>query len=673
VSGLEATSLLNLPRLAEAGEWAIQLRGWPALALAYASVQAPMLAGLWRAHGPLRRWISSPLLAVPLAACSAAGMSAAAVFLPGIAGGSLLPLSLGAGFSACAGYATGLHWARRRPSIDVHHRGAIIEEGISPHGRKSVGAAVAGIHRYVTQDRPLEHLEGDVRMAPSCRGPQVRWHRRQHQHLSLAGIPLSEADETKHFKLIGTTGTGKSTAICELLQGAIERGDRAVIADPDGGYFERFHDRARGDIILNPFQPDSQKWDLFGEIQSSYDIDQLARSLIPDHDGADRSWRGYARTFFCAVTRQLHSSNVGDVAELYRLLVAAETSELRTLVAGTPAQPFLEEHNGRMFDSIRSVTSSAVSALEHVAVQRAPLFSVRQWVAQGVARGATPGLLFIPYQAGQIAALRSTVSAWMRLAIFEAMNQREGNQRLWFIVDELDALGQIDGLKDALARLRKFGGRCVLGFQSIAQVSSTYGTGEAQTIVENCGNTLILRCSGSEHGGTAHFASRLIGQREVSRASVSRTRRFTQWTGSTTRASHRVTEPAVMDSQIEQLADLEGYLKCASRPQWLHARLSLPQMHARARPSAGSGMPGSRISMGAVQIRRRAADIWRRWRDVRSPDLAGQRLAVAQRAGETMSVLQDAMARSRSADAASVGGSVSTEQAAMPPGGIERE
>src|SRR5437762_6067509 len=72
----------------------------------------------------------------------------------------------------------------------------------------------------------------------------------------------------------------------------------------------------------------------------------------------------------------------------------------------------------------------------------------------------------------------------MRLAIFEAMDSGQIDQRLWFVVDELDALGQIDGLKDALARLRKFGGRCVLGFQSIAQVSSTYGSGEAQTIVE---------------------------------------------------------------------------------------------------------------------------------------------------------------------------------------------
>src|SRR5476649_2153217 len=105
----------------------------------------------------------------------------------------------------------------------------------------------------------------------------------------------------------------------------------------------------------------------------------------------------------------------------------------------------------------------------------------------------------------------------MRLAIFEAMNGGERDQRLLFIVDELDALGQIDGLKDALARLRKFGGRCVLGFQSIAQVSGTYGKSDAETIVENCGNTLILRCSASESGGTARFASKLIGDREIIR------------------------------------------------------------------------------------------------------------------------------------------------------------
>ena len=77
-------------------------------------------------------------------------------------------------------------------------------------------------------------------------------------------------------------------------------------------------------MVLNPFDERSVKWDLFAEIKTPYDVEQLARSLIPDHDGADRSWRGYARTFFTAVTRQAHEAGVTDVAELYRLLVTAD-------------------------------------------------------------------------------------------------------------------------------------------------------------------------------------------------------------------------------------------------------------------------------------------------------------------------------------------------------------
>ncbi len=65
---------------------------------------------------------------------------------------------------------------------------------------------------------------------------------------------------------------------------------------------------------------------------------------------------------------------------------------------------------------------------------------MREWVKNRT----HPGMLFIPYRAGQIAALRSMIATWMHLAIFEAMSQPQGSdQRLWFVVDELDALGAI--------------------------------------------------------------------------------------------------------------------------------------------------------------------------------------------------------------------------------------
>src|SRR5436309_11281862 len=50
------------------------------------------------------------------------------------------------------------------------------------------------------------------------------------------------------------------------------------------------------------------------------------------------------------------------------------------------------------------------------------------------------------------------------------------------------------------------------------------GMAMANRIIENCGNSLILRCSGSDNGGTSHFASRLIGDREIIRRQTTRGR-----------------------------------------------------------------------------------------------------------------------------------------------------
>jgi len=392
--------------------------------------------------------------------------------------------------------------------------------------------------------------------------------------LSLARVPLTLSDESRHFKLIGTTGSGKSTAIAGLLGAALARGDRAVIADADGGYRARFFDRRRGDIILNPFDAASVRWDPFAELRTDWDIEQLGGSLIPGcEDPASREWRGYARTLLCALLRACHRSGRRDVAELWRLLTVAPVTELRGLVAGSPAQPFLDPENARMFASIRSVAGAAAAALEHLQQVRARSFAIRDWVSAG------HGALFMPYAASQIAALRSIIATWVRLAIFQAMEHPGQDQRLWFVVDELDALGQIDGLKDALARLRKFGGRCVLGFQSIAQVSATYGVGDAQAMIENCLTTLILRCSGSEHGGTSQFAARLIGEREVLRRQIvhghDREGLFGARAGrrSTSSSVQHALEPAVLPAQLEQLPDFCGYLKTASAPQWLRVRV----------------------------------------------------------------------------------------------------
>jgi len=506
-----------------------------------------MLTALIRRHAPLRTRWQSPFWSLLVLFLAAIILSTVAASLPMAAP---LQSALGLLLTVAIGYAAGIFLAQVRPNRDTmrFRRGAVVTSARPPTTPSGSGAT-----------------------------------------LSLAGVPIPFADETKHFKFIGTTGTGKSTAIRELLGGALRRGDRAVIADPDGGYLARFYDPARGDVILNPFDPDARRWELFSEISQNYDVEQLARSLIPDQ-GTDPVWPGYARTFFSAVAHQLIDNNERHDQELFRVLTRAPQDELRSLLAGTVAGPFLETGNEKMFGSIRSVTTAALGALDYTIQQQAAPFSVRQWIRQsrspsaGSPDASPRGVLFLPYKAGEIAALRSIISAWLRLAIFEAMDGDERDQRLWFVIDELDALGQIDGLKDALARLRKFGGRCLLGFQSIAQVSATYGKGNAETVVENCGNSLILRCSASEHGGTAEFASRLIGQREIIYVQRSRTRNPGKFPHSVSSTDQLRAEPAVLASQIERLPDLTGYLKLASHPDWHAIALTPADEPIRPRP-----------------------------------------------------------------------------------------
>ena len=316
--------------------------GWSGLALGYASVAAPMITAMAKGRARFDKLLLSPFLAVPATVLASVATGAAQPVLRGlgIGNGSLMQFAIGVGLYAAVGYAGGRLVAKSSSATQTYQRGAMVAD----HAERQQSGETS-------RERSVERTDAASR-------------RSRRNTLTLAGMPIPVEDEAKHFKLIGTTGTGKSTAIREVLSGALGRGDRAIIADPDGGYLRRFYDERRGDVVLNPFDERSAKWDLYGEISSDYDVAQLARSLIPDQEGSERSWRAYGRTFLEAVVRQTRDAGVRDVKELHDVLVVADTKELKTLLAGTPAQPFLDDHNIRMFDSIRSVTSSAMVALQ---------------------------------------------------------------------------------------------------------------------------------------------------------------------------------------------------------------------------------------------------------------------------------------------------------------------
>src|SRR5258708_35525790 len=99
----------------------------------------------------------------------------------------------------------------------------------------------------VTRQKSAETYKRGVLLIDGRKSQRRTAHRKKSvaDVLTLAGIAIAAVDETKHFKLIGTTGTGKTTAIGELLGTALARSDRAVFADPSAGSIPRILDGLR--------------------------------------------------------------------------------------------------------------------------------------------------------------------------------------------------------------------------------------------------------------------------------------------------------------------------------------------------------------------------------------------------------------------------------------------
>jgi Type IV secretion-system coupling protein DNA-binding domain len=384
---------------------------------------------------------------------------------------------------------------------------------------------------------------------------------------ALAGVVLSREAEVRHIAAIGVTGSGKSTVLRGLMQTALARGDRHVVADPDGSALKHFW--RSGDAILNPFDARSVKWDMLAEIREETDYRFLGDAALPapEKGAAHDEWVGYAREIFVACLRTWHKSEFGTSDAFFDTMATASHDELAVLCEGTAAHHYFAKGNERMLGSVMGTMAPRVEIMRQAAAAPGPLFSVRHWIREG--RGA----LWMPYQAHQIAALRELVSCWMGLAITEVLSLTDSaTRRIWFHLDELDALGPIARLKDAQTRLRKKGGCVAIGFQSIDQLQAVYGQAIANTIIENCDNKLILRCGASEGGGTAQFASDLIGDREVEHEEPTRSRSHSlhgrHHVRTTTMHLRRRTEKAVLPSQVMQLPDRTGFLKVADRPEW---------------------------------------------------------------------------------------------------------
>jgi type IV conjugative transfer system coupling protein TraD len=372
--------------------------------------------------------------------------------------------------------------------------------------------------------------------------------------LTVAGVPLIAGTETGHILVAGTTGSGKTQALLELLRAVRRRGDRVVCFSPSGDFINAFYREGR-DTVLNPFDARCPSWDLWGDCPHIYDYDGLAAALIsPVHTTSDPFWNDSARKVFSAAVRRCKDRKRESIRFLIHMLTIAPLQNLYELLERTPAGPLLDPSSEKTAISVRSNVANYTSALRYLPLGR-PSFRLREWVAAE----RSDEWIFLNAADAQLASVRPLLSMWIEVltnALLSLPPSR--SRRIWLVIDELPALQKIPSLEDFLARSRKHGGCGVLAIQGLSQLQDRYGTTGAQTITNLC-NTWVGMLQKDPQ--SAKWLADAFGQAEFMESNTGLSYGSNEIRDGVSLSNQRKLRPLVLESEIMSLPPMAGFLR----------------------------------------------------------------------------------------------------------------
>ena len=371
---------------------------------------------------------------------------------------------------------------------------------------------------------------------------------------SIAGIPYPERTETQHTIVSGTTGSGKTVLISDLVAQIRARGERCVIYDKMGTYTRSFFDPAR-DVLMNPLDARAPHWSPFLEARNPRDFDMMAAALIPQQkDTVDPFWVTAARQLFSNGAGVFWKQGVTENKVLVDHLLKTDLTALAEAMEGTVAQSIVDPENPKTALSVRAMLTAHLGALEFLPDEGKP-FSIRDWIG----KEDGDGFLFLTSRGDQHASLRGLISTWLEIAVNAMLTlAQDDGRRIWVILDELPTLHQVPSLQPGLAESRQFGGCFVLGVQVASALRDLYGRNGAETISGLCGTRVVLAAPDRD---TAQWSADSLGRSEVEEVAEGYSYGANTIRDGVSLTPRRELRALALPSEIMRLENLEGYLK----------------------------------------------------------------------------------------------------------------
>lgn len=352
--------------------------------------------------------------------------------------------------------------------------------------------------------------------------------------------------EAHHIQIAGATGSGKSTLVRSIVYQIEQRGEVAIIFDPDREYIKEFYREERGDWVLNPKDDRCPYWPIGMEAMDEAEATPIANGLFPEGPTVQKFFLNHTRAIFAYLLAVYRPT----IQQLTHWM--AQPSEIDKRVKGTEHQHTLTANAAPQRAGILGSLNEAGKPLRMMPGENEGrrVWTVREWAKD------RRGWIFITSTPDTLDALRPLQSLWLDMLILKLQNGVENPKRVWMILDEVAALNQLPQLHSALTRQRKSDNPIVLGFQGMAQIQLNYGDKMAEVILSQAFTNIILRTR--EEQAARHLAG-LIGKAEVERVREVRQRAILGGNRGSY-SNERVLSAPVLESEIQGLDDLTGYL-----------------------------------------------------------------------------------------------------------------
>lgn len=405
----------------------------------------------------------------------------------------------------------------------------------------------------------------------------------------IDGLALFKHDfEVQHLGIKGTTGAGKSVAIRKLLRWIRKRGDKAIIYDKGCTFVGKFYDPTQ-DTILNPFDARCADWDIWCDAKEAPDFENMANALIPQHGEGDPFWVDSARTIFSSTGYRMRDDQEGErtTERLLNLMLTSELEELGSYLKGTESASLVSDKIQKTAISIKSVLATYIKSLRFLdGLNRAgkdgqpdrKKFSITDWIQDDNQRG----FLFLSSAARQHASLRPLISSWLAIASNAILGLEEDpDRRIWVIMDEMPSLHKLPELGEIIAEVRKFGGCYVIGLQSYAQLTKTYGKNAAEEMNDLLNTRFYFR---SPSNAMAEISSKDLGEQEIELSKENISYGANELRDGVSLGHETRTQRIVIPSELQALDDLECYLRVPGSSYITKLDLIYDQMRNIASP-----------------------------------------------------------------------------------------